>query len=68
MLAISFQANFVIGCFTTYRPNYFVHSAESPDSVRQYHSGVPQYLEVSDRAYVESSLIELFRNQMAFSQ
>ncbi|TFK85189.1 hypothetical protein K466DRAFT_495238 [Polyporus arcularius HHB13444] len=56
------------GCHTTYRPDYFVQNASAPDAVRQYYPSMPKYLEASEYSFVESSLIELFRNQMAVSQ
>lgn len=55
-------------CNTTYRPNYSVTAAQSLTSVRQYHGGMPDYLEVSEHTYVEQELVRLFRAQMAFSQ
>lgn len=55
-------------CSTTYRPNYYVHNADNHAAVRQYASGIPQYLEITQHSYVERDLVEVFRNQMAFTQ
>ena len=56
------------GCNTTYRPNYFVQNASGADARRIYYGGVPDYLEVSEHAYVEKDLVMLFRAQMCFAQ
>ena len=57
-----------IGCHTTYRPNYIIQHAQSPDSKRLYYSGVPELLEVAEHTYIEKELVALFRAQMAFAQ
>ncbi|KAH9853344.1 hypothetical protein C2E23DRAFT_728888 [Lenzites betulinus] len=54
-------------CKTTYRPNYRVTDAHTPESMRCYYGGIPEYLEVSEHGYVELKLVSLFRSQMAFS-
>ena len=65
---LSPKSNTVTGCNTTYRPNYSVCNADSQSSVREYYTGVPKYLEVTQHSYVDVELINLFRHQMAFSQ
>ena len=56
------------GCHTTYRPNYYVTSADRTDSRRVYYGGIPQYIEAAESFYFDSILIEHFRYQMALSQ
>ncbi|RDX40837.1 hypothetical protein OH76DRAFT_1504468 [Lentinus brumalis] len=52
-------------CHTTYRHDYLVRSARSPDAVREYYPGVPHALEASEYSFVESKLVQVFRSQMA---
>ncbi len=59
---------YTTACKTTYRPNYLVHNASSEHARREYYGGIPDVIEVTEHAYVERALIELFRLQMAFSQ
>ena len=59
---------YVLGCHTTYRPNYYVSNAESTTAIRQYYQGVPDYIEVTQHSYVDLELTRLFRHQMAFAQ
>ncbi|RPD52418.1 hypothetical protein L226DRAFT_468036 [Lentinus tigrinus ALCF2SS1-7] len=54
-------------CHTTYRPNYIVRNASSPDATRVYYQGIPDALEVSEHTYIERDLVVLFRAQMAFA-
>ena len=62
------SANVAQECKTRYRPDYFVRDARSPAAQRVYYGGVPDVIEVAEYSYVETALIGLFRNQMAFSQ
>ncbi|KAI0708330.1 hypothetical protein C8Q76DRAFT_627155 [Earliella scabrosa] len=55
------------GCHTTYRPNYSIRNASSPTSERVYYGDIPDVVEASEYAFVETKLAILFRTQMAFS-
>ncbi|RPD59431.1 hypothetical protein L227DRAFT_503555, partial [Lentinus tigrinus ALCF2SS1-6] len=54
-------------CHTTYRPNYIVRHASSPDAKREYYVGIPEALEVAQHTYIDKDLLILFRAQMAFA-
>ncbi|KAH6894824.1 hypothetical protein BKA70DRAFT_1319560 [Coprinopsis sp. MPI-PUGE-AT-0042] len=47
------------GCHTSYNNNYSVQDEE-----RTYYSGTPQFLQVADHHYVETSLARMWRGQM----
>ncbi|RDX54688.1 hypothetical protein OH76DRAFT_1340898, partial [Lentinus brumalis] len=66
-LAVAVYSLYCKVCKTTYRPDYLVRNASSPDSVREYYPGVPEYIEASEYSFVDAKLISLFRNQMAVS-
>ncbi|KAI0336345.1 hypothetical protein GY45DRAFT_1393616 [Cubamyces sp. BRFM 1775] len=42
-------------CKTVYYPNYAVH-----DTIRQYYTGIPDYIQVSGHRYIESSVLAHF--------
>jgi len=67
-ILIRFHWSFAQGCNTTYSHNYHITAASQPDAARIYYGGIPEFIQVSEHVVVESSLIVLFENQMAFSQ
>ncbi|TFK79830.1 hypothetical protein K466DRAFT_605837 [Polyporus arcularius HHB13444] len=68
VLPVSVLTLYCRGCKTTYRPNYSVTHASNPAAKREYHSGMPAALEVTEHSYVEAELAVLFRTQIAFAQ
>lgn len=53
----------ITGCNRRYYHNYFVHKQ---GNTRTYYAGVPQYLQVAQHFFIESSVLELFTTGKVF--
>lgn len=70
----SHLTSYPAGCLTRYYPDWYVHNAQSEDSVRVYYDrsyyekGVPEIIHVHESAFVDRSLCLFFENEMMLSQ
>lgn len=61
----------MIACNTRYHPNWQVKDAKLSKNrrpLRQYYSGIPEYIPVRETVYVDRSLCIYIENQMALAQ
>ncbi|KAF8587619.1 hypothetical protein K439DRAFT_1614172 [Ramaria rubella] len=59
-----FQPFYILQCLTRYHPNFSVNKQASTYT---YYKGVPDVLQVSQRSYFETALLEVQASQMTFA-
>lgn len=56
-------------CHTRFYHNYSVADASQPDARRTYYAGIiPEFIHVTETAYVECALCLYFEAEMSFTQ
>ncbi|KAF8576618.1 hypothetical protein K439DRAFT_1649253 [Ramaria rubella] len=63
-LPIFSHSTYCAKCFTRYHPNFYVNKQASTCT---YYEGIPDVIQVSQRYYLETALLELQANEMCFA-